>query len=47
MASLVENFEFIMKKKKHFITTLKDNGLVALSEDDKKQGCFKNFSKIR
>ena len=35
-----ENFEFIVKKKKHFIASLKDNRLVALSEADKKQGRF-------
>lgn len=36
----VENFEFIVKKKKHFIAALKDNRLVALSEKDKRQGRF-------
>jgi len=36
----VENFEFIVKKKKHFIAALKDNRLVALSAADKKQGRF-------
>jgi hypothetical protein len=35
-----ENFEFIVKKNKHFIAALKDNRLVALSEADKKQGRF-------
>jgi hypothetical protein len=35
-----ENFEFILKKKKHFIAALKDNRLVALSREDKKQGRF-------
>lgn len=35
-----ENFEFIVKKKKHFIAALKDNRLVALSTDDKKRGRF-------
>ena len=35
-----ENFEFIVEKKKHFIAALKDNRLVALSEEDKKQGRF-------
>ena len=33
------NFDFIVKKK-HFITALKDNRLVALTEEDKKQGRF-------
>lgn len=36
----VENFEFIVKKKKHFIAALKDNRLVASSAVDKKQGRF-------
>jgi hypothetical protein len=36
----VENFAFIVKKKKHFIAALKDNRLVALSAADKKQGRF-------
>ncbi|MFI3155955.1 MAG: transposase [Methylococcaceae bacterium] len=36
----VENFEFIVKKKKHFIAALKDNRLVALSAADKKQDRF-------
>ena len=35
-----ENFAFIVKKKKHFIAALKDNRLVALSEQDKKEGRF-------
>lgn len=35
-----ENFEFIMKKKKHFIAALKDNRLVARSIEDKKKGRF-------
>lgn len=35
-----ENFDFIVKKKKHFIAALKDNRLVALSEADKQQGRF-------
>lgn len=38
--SAKENFEFIRKKKKHFIAALKSNRLVALSEADKKQGRF-------
>jgi hypothetical protein len=37
--SATENFKFILKKKQHFIPTLKDNQLVALSKADKKQGC--------
>lgn len=35
-----ENFEFIVKKHKHFIAAIKDNRLVALSVADKKQGRF-------
>jgi len=35
-----ENFEFILKKKKHFVAALKDNRLVALSAEDKVQGRF-------
>ncbi len=36
----VENFDFIVKKKKHFIAALKDNRLIALSEADKREGRF-------
>ena len=36
----VENFDFIVKKKKHFIAALKENRLVALSEEDKEKGYF-------
>lgn len=35
-----ENFEHILKKSKHFIAALKSNRLIALSEQDKKQGRF-------
>jgi len=35
-----ENFEFIVRKKKHFIAALKDNRLVALTEEDKHKGRF-------
>jgi hypothetical protein len=38
--SAVENFEHIVKVKKHFVAALKNNRLVALSEDDKRQGRF-------
>jgi hypothetical protein len=38
--SAKENFDYIVKKKKHFIAALKDNRLVALSEQDKKEGRF-------
>jgi hypothetical protein len=36
----VDNFEFITNKKKHFISAVKDNRLVALSEVDKLAGRF-------
>ena len=41
-----ENFEFILKKNKHFVAALKDNRLVALSLDDKKQGRFVRVSEL-
>jgi hypothetical protein len=41
-----ENFEFILKKGKHFISALKDNRLVALSEEDKKEGRFVRVSQL-
>jgi hypothetical protein len=41
-----ENFEFILKKKKHFIAALKDNCLVALSGENKKQAHFVRISKL-
>jgi hypothetical protein len=44
--SAKDNFEFILKHKKHFIAALKDNRLVALSENDKKQGNFKRVSEL-
>lgn len=42
----VENFEFIRAKKKHFIGALKDNRLVALSKEDKKQGRYKRVDEL-
>lgn len=42
-----ENFEFIVQKKKHFIAALKDNRLVALSEDDKKKGRFVRIDTVQ
>jgi hypothetical protein len=44
--SAKENFEYIMKKHKHFVAGLKDNRLVALSLDDKKQGRFTKISEL-
>ncbi len=41
-----ENLEFIVDKDKHFIGALKDNRLVTLSVDDKKQGKFTRVSDI-
>lgn len=35
-----ENFDFITGKERHFIAALKDNRLVALSEEDRKQKRF-------
>lgn len=35
-----DNFELIISKGKHFVTALKDNRLVALSEEDKQKGRF-------
>ena len=42
-----ENFEFIVKKDKHFIAALKDNRLVALSEGDKKAGRFVRIDSVQ
>jgi hypothetical protein len=41
-----ENFEFILKKGKHFISALKDNRLVALTEEDKKEGRYVRISQL-
>lgn len=41
-----ENFDFIRNKGKHFIAALKDNRLVALSEEDKKQGRFSHIGTL-
>lgn len=41
-----ENFDFIVKKGKHFIAALKDNRLVALSEADKKHGCYQRIDGV-
>jgi len=38
--SSVENFDFIAEKGKHFIAALKDNRLIALSEEDRKMKRF-------
>jgi len=44
--SSVENFEYIRKYQKHFIAALKNNRLIALSEEDKKQGKFKRIDEL-
>ncbi len=41
-----ENFEFILKKKKHFIAALKDNRLVVLSREDRKHRRFVRISEV-
>lgn len=41
-----ENFEFILKNGKHFISALKDNRWVALTETDKNEGRFVRISQL-
>ena len=41
-----ESFEFILEKDKHFIAVLKANRLVALTEQDKKEGRFVRISQL-
>ena len=41
-----ENFEFIVKKKTHFIAALKDNRLVALSEADRQHGRYQRIDRV-
>jgi len=41
-----ENFEFIRQKGKHFISALKDNRLVALTEEAKQEGRFVRISQL-
>lgn len=41
-----ENFEFILSKNKHFVAALKENRLVALTLEDKKQGRFVRVSEL-
>ena len=41
-----ENFEYIVNKNKHFVAALKNNRLVALSPEDKKQGRFVKVSEL-
>jgi DDE superfamily endonuclease len=42
-----ENFQFIVKKQKHFIAALKDNRLIALSAKEKKAGAFQRVEKLQ
>lgn len=42
-----ENFEFITARGKHFISALKDNRLVSLSEEDKKQKRFTRVDELQ
>ena len=44
--SAKENFEFITKKKKHFIAALKSNRLLATSLDNKYQGDFQRVDSL-
>jgi hypothetical protein len=41
-----ENFECIVKKQQHFIAALKDNRLVALRQEDRKQGRFVRIATV-
>ena len=45
--SAKENFEFSVQKGKYFIAALKENRLVALSEEDKKTGAFCTHKLVR
>lgn len=42
-----ENFDFIRSKGRHFIAPLKDNWLIALSEEDKKQERFVRLGELQ
>jgi hypothetical protein len=42
-----ENFDFITGKKKHFIAALKDNRLIALSEEDRKKKRFTRVDELK
>lgn len=43
----VENFEAVLDKGKHFVAALKDNRLLALTQEDKKQGRFVKVSELK
>jgi hypothetical protein len=42
----VENFEFIREKKRHFIAALKDNQLIALSQEDRNNKFYKRVDEL-
>ena len=44
--SSAENFDFITSKGRHFIAALKDNRLIALSEEDRKNKRFVRIDKL-
>jgi SRSO17 transposase len=41
-----ENFDFITRKKKDFIATLKSNRLVALSLEEKEKKCYRRIEEV-
>ncbi len=43
----VDNFEAVLDKGKHFVAALKDNRLLALTQEDKKQGRFVKISELK
>lgn len=43
----VDNFEAVLDKGKHFVAALKDNRLLALTQEDKKQGRFVKVSELK
>ena len=43
----VENFDFIRGKEKHFIGALKDNRLIALTEEDKQKGRYTRIDLLK
>jgi hypothetical protein len=42
----IENFEFIRAKKRHFICALKDNRMIALTEEDRNKKCYKRVDEL-
>ena len=45
--SAKENFELIVKKKRHFVAVLKDNRLVASSDTERQQGRFARVDSLK